>query len=138
MALYGATSGQAYIAGMAGERFCVRNSGAYCVVEGVGEHGCEYMTGGCVVVLGSAGKNFAAGMSGGVVYVLDEENRLYRNLNKQLVKMETLEAETDLPDLKKMIEDHVRYTGSRKGRQILESFDDYKAHFKKIIPREEV
>ncbi len=138
VALYGATSGQAYIAGMAGERFCVRNSGAYCVVEGVGEHGCEYMTGGCVVVLGSAGKNFAAGMSGGVVYVLDEENRLYRNLNKQLVKMETLEAETDLPDLKKMIEDHVRYTGSRKGRQILDNFDDYKAHFKKIIPREEV
>ena len=134
VALYGATSGQAYIAGMAGERFCVRNSGAFCVVEGVGEHGCEYMTGGCVVVLGSTGKNFAAGMSGGTAYVLDEENRLYRNLNKQLVKMENVETRTDLLELKSMIEAHVRYTGSRKGQEILDQFDEYKAHFKKIIP----
>ena len=134
VALYGATSGQAFIAGMAGERFCIRNSGAYCVVEGVGEHGCEYMTGGCVVVLGPTGKNFAAGMSGGVAYVLDEENRLYRNLNKQLVKMENVETKTDLVELKKMIEAHVRWTGSQKGREILERFDEYKSHFKKIIP----
>ena len=116
VALYGATSGEAYIAGMAGERFCIRNSGAACVVEGVGEHGCEYMTGGCVVVLGSVGKNFAAGMSGGTAYVLDEENRLYRNLNKQLVEMESVEMKTDRTQLRKMIEAHVQHTGSERGQ----------------------
>ena len=88
VALYGATSGEAYINGMAGERFCVRNSGAYAVVEGVGEHGCEYMTGGRVVVLGATGKNFAAGMSGGIAYVLDEKSNLYRNLNKEMISIE--------------------------------------------------
>ena len=124
---------------MAGERFCIRNSGAYCVVEGVGEHGCEYMTGGCVVVLGPTGKNFAAGMSGGIAYVLDEENRLYRNLNKQLVKMENVETKTDLMELKKLIEAHVRWTGSQKGREILEHFDEYvpisRRSFLRIIKR---
>ena len=134
VALYGATSGEAYIAGMAGERFCIRNSGATCVVEGVGEHGCEYMTGGCVAVLGSVGKNFAAGMSGGIAYVLDEENHLYRNLNKQLVRMENLESKTDKAELKRMIEKHVQHTGSRKGKDILEHFNEYVPHFKKIIP----
>ena len=97
VALYGATGGQAYIAGVAGERFCVRNSGAVAVVEGVGEHGCEYMTGGRVAVLGPTGKNFAAGMSGGIVYVLDEENRLYQNLNRGVVSMEKVENRFD-PD----------------------------------------
>ena len=134
VALYGATSGQAYVAGMAGERFAIRNSGATAVVEGVGEHGCEYMTGGCVVVLGRCGKNFAAGMSGGVAYVLDEDNKLYRNLNKELVSMETIESKTDHEELKRMIEEHVRYTGSEKGRQILDHFDAYVPLFKKIIP----
>ena len=134
VALYGATSGEAYIAGMAGERFCIRNSGAACVVEGVGEHGCEYMTGGCVVVLGSVGKNFAAGMSGGTAYVLDEENRLYRNLNKQLVEMESVEMKTDRTQLRKMIEAHVQHTGSERGREILKNFEAYIPHFKKVIP----
>lgn len=134
VALYGATSGQAYIAGVAGERFAIRNSGATCVVEGVGEHGCEYMTGGTVVVLGNTGKNFGAGMSGGVAYVLDENNTLYKNLNKQLVRMELLEQEEDAAELKRIIEAHVEATGSAKGKRILAHFDEYKAHFKKIIP----
>ncbi|MBR5347842.1 MAG: glutamate synthase large subunit [Lachnospiraceae bacterium] len=134
VALYGATSGEAYIAGMAGERFCIRNSGATAVVEGVGEHGCEYMTGGCVVILGSTGKNFAAGMSGGVAYVLDEENKLYHNLNKQLVSMENVEDKKDIAQLKKIIGEHVKYTGSKKGSKILEHFEEYVPHFKKIIP----
>lgn len=134
VALYGATSGEAYIAGVAGERFCVRNSGALAVVEGVGEHGCEYMTGGCAVILGPIGKNFAAGMSGGIVYVLDEENSLYKNLNKQLVLMEKIESKNDREKLKEMIEKHVQYTGSVKGQRILENFEEYIGKFKKIIP----
>ena len=134
VALYGATSGEAYIAGMAGERFCIRNSGATCVVEGVGEHGCEYMTGGCVVVLGPVGKNFAAGMSGGTAFVLDEENKLYRNLNKQLVEMENVETKTDRALLRRIIEAHVEHTGSEKGREILKNFKAYVPRFKKIIP----
>jgi len=133
VALYGATSGEAYIAGMAGERFCVRNSGATAVVEGVGEHGCEYMTGGCAVIIGPTGKNFAAGMSGGIAYVLDEENHLYRNLNKQLVLMETPDK-AELERIKTILEKHVKYTGSVKGKAILDNFDSYAAHFKKIIP----
>ncbi|MCR5282273.1 MAG: glutamate synthase large subunit [Lachnospiraceae bacterium] len=134
VALYGATLGKAYIAGMAGERFAVRNSGAIAVVEGVGEHGCEYMTGGCVVVLGPTGKNFAAGMSGGVAYVLDEENKLYRNLNKQLVSMESVEEKEDKEELLKILKEHVALTGSRKGKEILEDFEAATHHFKKIIP----
>ena len=134
VALYGATSGQAYINGMAGERFCVRNSGARAVVEGVGEHGCEYMTGGCVVVLGSTGKNFAAGMSGGVAYVLDEHNTLYRNLNKGQVLMEKVESKFDREELRGMLSAHVDATGSEKARQVLDDFENYLPRFKKIIP----
>ena len=134
VALYGATSGEAFIAGMAGERFCIRNSGATAVVEGVGEHGCEYMTGGCVVILGSTGKNFAAGMSGGVAYVLDEGNKLYRNLNKELVVMESVETKKDKEELHRIIEKHVKLTGSKKGQQVLNNFDEMVVHFKKIIP----
>ncbi|MCR5543932.1 MAG: glutamate synthase large subunit [Eubacterium sp.] len=134
VALYGATSGEAYIAGMAGERFCIRNSGAIAVVEGVGEHGCEYMTGGRAVILGSVGKNFAAGMSGGVAYVLDEESTLYKNLNKQMVEMEMLENKQDIEELKSIIEKHVQSTGSKKGQKILDNFEEYIPHFKKIIP----
>ena len=136
VALYGATSGEAYIAGMAGERFCVRNSGAIAVVEGVGEHGCEYMTGGRAVVLGPTGKNFAAGMSGGIAYVLDEKNRLYRNLNKEMVLMEKIESQADKDELKEILENHVKYTGSLKAKMILEQFEEYLPKFKKIIPEE--
>ena len=136
VALYGATSGQAYINGMAGERFCVRNSGAVAVVEGVGEHGCEYMTGGRVVVLGPIGKNFAAGMSGGVAYVLDEESTLYRNLNKAMVSMEKMESKFDREELYRLIDAHVQHTGSPKGRRILAAFGEYLPRFKKIIPND--
>ncbi len=134
VALYGATSGEAFIAGMAGERFCVRNSGARCVVEGVGEHGCEYMTGGLAVILGTTGKNFAAGMSGGIAYVLDEENSLYRNLNKEMVLMERVEYKADKEELKNMLKKHVKYTGSEKAKMILDNYEDYLPKFKKIIP----
>ena len=136
VALYGATSGEAYIAGMAGERYCVRNSGAKSVVEGVGEHGCEYMTGGVAVILGTVGKNFAAGMSGGIAYVLDEHNTLYRNLNKELVLMENVEEEGDIEEIRQMLEKHLKYTGSQKARVILDGFDGYIGKFKKIIPEE--
>ncbi len=134
VALYGATSGEAYIAGMAGERFCVRNSGAKAVVEGVGEHGCEYMTGGVAVIIGTTGKNFAAGMSGGIAYVLDEYNSLYRNLNKEMVLMEKVEHKTDKEMLKTLLENHVQYTGSVKAKTILDDFENYLGKFKKIIP----
>lgn len=136
VALYGATSGEAYIAGRAGERFCVRNSGATAVVEGVGEHGCEYMTGGRVVVLGPTGKNFAAGMSGGIAYVLDEKNCLYRNLNKEMVLMEKIETKFEQEELRNMIEKHVEATDSSKGKEILEHFEEYLPKFKKIIPED--
>ncbi len=136
VALYGATSGEAYIAGMAGERFCVRNSGARSVVEGVGEHGCEYMTGGVAVILGPVGKNFAAGMSGGIAYVLDEHNTLYRNLNKELVLMEFIEEKADMDIVRTMIKKHFDYTGSKKAKTILDNFEDYIPKFKKIIPEE--
>lgn len=136
VALYGATSGEAYINGVAGERFCVRNSGAVAVVEGVGEHGCEYMTGGRAVILGPTGKNFAAGMSGGVAYVLDEHNALYRNLNKSMVSMEKVESKADREELRRLIEAHVRHTGSAKGKRILEDFESYLPKFKKIIPED--
>ncbi len=136
VALYGATGGEVYIAGMAGERFCVRNSGATAVVEGVGEHGCEYMTGGRCVILGPTGKNFAAGMSGGIAYVYDKHNRLYKNLNKEMVFMEQVETKTDREELKKMLEDHVRYTGSQKAAQILADFEAELTNFKKIIPED--
>ncbi len=136
VALYGATSGEAYIGGMAGERFCVRNSGAVAVVEGVGDHGCEYMTGGRVVVLGKTGCNFAAGMSGGIAYVLDEENRLYRNLNKSMVEIEKVESSADISELKELISRHVEATGSAKGKEVLRRFRSYVPKFKKIVPVE--
>ena len=136
VALYGATSGKAFICGMAGERFCVRNSGATAVVEGVGDHGCEYMTGGRVAVIGRTGKNFAAGMSGGIAYVLDEENSLYRNINKSMISMEEITWKSEAEELRGMIREHVEETGSLKGRMILEHFDEYLPKFKKIIPND--
>ena len=134
VALYGATSGKAFINGVAGERFAVRNSGAKAVVEGVGDHGCEYMTGGCVVVLGKTGKNFAAGMSGGVAYVLYLNSDLYKNINKQMVNIERVTSKFEINELKEMIEEHVAYTNSESGKEILDHFTDYLPKFKKIIP----
>ena len=134
VALYGATSGKAFINGVAGERFAVRNSGVKAVVEGVGDHGCEYMTGGCVVVLGKTGKNFAAGMSGGVAYVLDLNSDLYKNINKQMVNIERVTSKFEINELKEMIEEHVAYTNSESGKEILDHFTDYLPKFKKIIP----
>ncbi len=134
VALYGATSGKAFINGVAGERFAVRNSGVTAVVEGVGDHGCEYMTGGRVVVLGKTGRNFAAGMSGGVAYVLDMDSDLYRNVNKQMVNMERISSKFDVNELKGMIEEHVACTNSEIGKEILSDFKEYLPKFKKIIP----
>ena len=136
VALYGATSGKAFIEGVAGERFAVRNSGAIAVVEGVGDHGCEYMTGGRVAILGPTGKNFAAGMSGGIAYVLDEHNDLYTRLNKSLISIEELTNKYDVQELKEMITEHAKTTGSAKGKYILEHFSEYLPKFKKIIPND--
>ena len=134
VALYGATSGKAFISGVAGERFCVRNSGASAVVEGVGDHGCEYMTGGRVVVLGKTGKNFAAGMSGGIAYVLDEDNDLYTRMNKEMVFSQEISNKYDVMELKDMIKEHVALTNSEKGKKILDNFSEYLPKFKKVIP----
>ena len=149
VALFGATSGQAFINGVAGERFCVRNSGATVVAEGCGDHGLEYMTGGTAVILGSTGKNLCAGMSGGVAYILDEKHDLYKRLNKELVTVYELDDETtvvrtapksgETPDesvLKGLIEKHVAETGSEKGKAILADWAKYKTMFKKIIPND--
>ena len=136
VALYGATSGEAYINGIAGERFCVRNSGAYAVCEGTGDHGCEYMTGGRAVILGPTGKNFAAGMSGGIAYVLDENYDFYLRLNKELVTMTGVEEKHDIEELRSMIEKHVAATGSAKGKRILHDFANYLPYFKKIVPND--
>ena len=136
VALYGATTGKAFISGVAGERFCVRNSGATAVVEGVGDHGCEYMTGGRVAVLGKTGKNFAAGMSGGVAYVLDEDNNFYLKVNKELVAVEEVEEQADIQELKQMIKEHFEATNSVKAKDILEHFEEYLPKFKRIIPHD--
>ena len=136
VALYGATGGKAFINGVAGERFCVRNSGAVAVVEGVGDHGCEYMTGGRVAVLGKTGKNFAAGMSGGIAYVLDEDSDLYLRLNKEMVSSYEITSKYDVLELKEMIKEHVALTNSEKGKEILDHFKEYLPKFKKIIPHD--
>ena len=136
VALFGATSGKAFIAGVAGERFCVRNSGATVVVEGVGDHGCEYMTGGCAVILGKTSKNFAAGMSGGIAYVLDGESDLYTKLNKALVGFSKVTHPEDVAQLKELITEHVARTHSVRGQEILDQFDAYLPKFKKIVPHD--
>jgi glutamate synthase (ferredoxin) len=136
VALYGATGGKAFVSGVAGERFCVRNSGAEAVVEGIGDHGCEYMTGGVVVILGKVGKNFAAGMSGGIAYVLDQEHKLYLNINKELVTMESVTERYDIAQLTDLISQHVAATGSPLGRRILEDTETYIPCFKKIVPKD--
>lgn len=134
--LYGATSGKAFIAGIAGERFAVRNSGAIAVVEGIGDHGLEYMTGGKVAILGPVGNNFAAGMNGGIAYVFDENNDLYAKLNQDLVSYEELDNKYDVEEFKSLIMEHVKYTGSVLGQTILENFEEYLPKFKKVIPNE--
>jgi glutamate synthase (NADPH/NADH) large chain len=135
VAFYGATSGEAYIRGQAGERFCVRNSGVTTVVEGVGDHACEYMTGGRVVVLGKTGRNFAAGMSGGIAYVFDPEHALERLCNKDMVDVETMEAE-DKVEVKAMIEKHFKYTGSDPAEWILEKWEEASELFVKVMPKD--
>ena len=136
VALYGATSGEAYIRGMAGERFCVRNSGVNAVVEAVGDHGCEYMTGGRVVVIGPAGRNFAAGMSGGVAYVLDEMGDFHRRCNQQMVALEKLEEVGEIEEIRQMIERHLKYTDSQRARTVLASWDQVVPKFVKVMPKD--
>ncbi|MBI3302298.1 MAG: glutamate synthase subunit alpha, partial [Deltaproteobacteria bacterium] len=135
VAFYGATSGEAYIKGMAGERFCVRNSGVQAVIEGVGDHGCEYMTGGRVVVIGKTGRNFAAGMSGGVAYVFDADGTFRNRCNLETVLLEHLE-EWDLQEVEKMIWRHSAYTNSELARQLLTHWEDAAPKFVKVTPKD--
>lgn len=136
VAFYGATGGEAYIYGMAGERFGVRNSGANVVVSSVGDHGCEYMTGGRVVILGEVGKNFAAGMSGGIAYIYDPEKKCSRRINPEMVEQESIEGAEESVVVRGMIENYVRYTGSREANQILEAWESNQQHFIKVMPRD--
>ncbi|MBP5441863.1 MAG: glutamate synthase large subunit [Treponema sp.] len=136
VALFGATGGEAYINGIAGERFCVRNSGATAVVEGCGDHGLEYMTGGTVVILGKTGRNLAAGMSGGIAYVLDAHHDLYKRLNSQLVSVEEIENSHDRNELQRLIKKHYDETGSKLAKKILDNFEEKLPDFKKIIPND--
>ncbi len=136
VALYGATSGEAYFNGVAGERFAVRNSGAEAVVESVGDHGCEYMTGGRVVILGRTGRNFAAGMSGGIAYVFDEDGRLERRYNREMVDLETPDFEEDAATIRRLVQNHYEWTGSPKALRILHEWDRYYHMFVKVMPRE--
>ncbi|MBP1949072.1 glutamate synthase large subunit [Virgibacillus litoralis] len=135
VAFYGASAGEAYIEGIAGERFCVRNSGANVVVEGVGGHGCEYMTGGKVVVLGQTGRNFAAGMSGGVAYIFDEEGTFNENVNPELVSVDPLTNQSEINDIREMIERHILYTGSKHAKRILAYWEIYAGRFVRVIPK---
>jgi glutamate synthase domain-containing protein 3 len=134
VALYGATAGEAYFRGFAGERFCVRNSGAHTVVEGVGDHACEYMTGGVVVVLGPTGRNFAAGMSGGVAFVLDEQSSFDKLCNKDMVSLEAVESEEDIALLRGTVERHLQWTGSTVAKRVLNNWDESLPRFVKVMP----
>ena len=134
MALYGATEGELYVNGLAGERFAVRNSGAKAVVEGVGDHGCEYMTGGVVVVLGETGKNFAAGMSGGIAYVYDPEARLNKYCNSEICDIAVVLEESDEKMIKRLLQNHVAYTESRLAKSILEAWENERRSFVKVMP----
>jgi glutamate synthase domain-containing protein 2/glutamate synthase domain-containing protein 1/glutamate synthase domain-containing protein 3 len=136
VALYGATSGEAYFRGFAGERFAVRNSGAEAVVEGVGDHGCEYMTGGVVVVLGPTGRNFAAGMSGGIAYILDEEGEFEKLYNPEMVDLEAVESEENVSHLRRLIEQHLHWTGSTLAERMLENWEETLPKFVKVMPRD--
>jgi glutamate synthase (ferredoxin) len=134
--LYGATSGEAYVRGIAGERFAVRNSGALAVVEGVGDHGCEYMTSGRVVVIGRTGRNFAAGMSGGIAYVLDADGQFARRCNQQMVDLEPLAEDEDLEFVRTMLRRHATYTNSGRAVNVLADWLVERSRFVKVIPRD--
>jgi glutamate synthase (NADPH/NADH) large chain len=136
VSLYGATSGEAYIRGLAGERFCVRNSGVSAVVEGIGDHGCEYMTGGRVVVLGLTGRNFAAGMSGGIAYVLDEDETFAKRCNPVMVMLEALEDTGEVSEVRKLVEKHLLYTGSARAKYVLDNWDAIITKFVRVIPKD--
>jgi glutamate synthase (ferredoxin) len=136
VAFYGATAGQAFIRGLAGERFAVRNSGVQAVVEGVGDHGCEYMTGGRVVVLGKTGRNFAAGMSGGLAYILDETGDFARRCNLEMVALEPLTDEAEIAAVKELIWKHTWYTGSRKGWAVLGAWEALRPQFVRVVPKD--
>ena len=136
VALYGATSGEAYFRGVAGERFAVRNSGAFAVVEGIGDHGCEYMTGGRVVVLGGTGRNFAAGMSGGIAYVLDVTGTFATRCNREMVDLEPLELIEDVELVRDLMRRHIDHTGSDHAARILEAWPTMSALFVKVMPRD--
>jgi len=136
VAFYGATGGEAYIRGVAGERFCVRNSGVRAVVEGVGDHGCEYMTGGRVVVLGPTGRNFAAGMSGGVAYVLDRDGGFAQVCNREMVSLSPLEDEAEIALVRGLVERHVQYTESALGMKVLEAWKESVARFVRVMPND--
>ena len=132
--LYGATSGEAFFRGRAAERFCVRNSGAQAVIEGVGDHGCEYMTGGRVVILGPTGRNFAAGMSGGVAYMWDPQEQFLGNCNLGMVELEKVDAEEDVAELRTLIEKHQKNTDSTVAADLLERWDEGLPQFVKVMP----
>jgi glutamate synthase (NADPH/NADH) large chain len=136
VAFYGATAGEAFIRGVAGERFCVRNSGVTAVVEGVGDHGCEYMTGGTVVVLGRTGRNFAAGMSGGIAYVLDEGGGFEKVLNREMVGMERVTDPAELARVRELVERHVKHTGSARGRLVLDAWPELSGRLVKVVPHD--
>ena len=133
--LYGATAGRAFFRGLVGERFAVRNSGAHAVVEGVGDHGCEYMTGGRVVVLGPTGRNFAAGMSGGIAYVYDKDRQFARRCNPELVDLERM-SDDDAEEVRVLISEHAHRTGSLVARNLLASWDRSRERFVKVMPRD--
>ncbi len=135
IALYGGTSGEAYFNGRAGERFAVRNSGVMTVVEGVGDHGCEYMTGGVAVILGETGRNFAAGMSGGEAYVLDPDREFAARVNLDMVDLLPLADERDCALVRRLVQNHHVYTGSDRARRLLEDWDRQLGHFLKVAPR---
>lgn len=135
VAFYGASAGEAYIYGLAGERFAVRNSGANIVVEGVGDHGCEYMTGGRVAILGKTGKNFAAGMSGGIAYVLDEDGTFGNRCNAEMVHLQPMADPAEIEELREMIAKHVGYTNSKNGKRLLANWEIYSAKFVRVIPK---
>jgi glutamate synthase (ferredoxin) len=134
--LYGATAGRAYINGKAGERFCVRNSGAKAVVEGIGDHGCEYMTGGIAVILGEVGRNFGAGMSGGIAYVFDEKETFRKKCNSESLNLLKVEEDNDITELKDLIESHYNYTMSPLAQRILEHWETSLPKFIKVLPEE--
>ena len=136
VAFFGATSGEAYVRGIAGERFCVRNSGVNAVVEGVGDHGCEYMTGGRIVVLGPTGRNFAAGMSGGIAYVLDRDGSFSGNCNTQMVSLQKLTDDEEISTIQAMVERHVAYTGSEHAARLLQDWDRTVSSLVKVMPKD--